>query len=182
MGCFWAKRGNIRSLTARHVLAADAARFPAWMAVIRPSIWMDSGALSSMRKNVSAVIFVCWYVPPIPSVHRERGFARRNRRSEKSDGFGLGDTMEKKLLVASVLLLMLLGGAGYLIGSGFVDYALYRANPDDPTAIPEAAVAIVEPGLDAPAKPQAESETWTILIRSVGRWTLRRIRFSTDLV
>ncbi|TYZ30029.1 alpha/beta hydrolase [Selenomonas caprae] len=70
--------------------------------------------------------------------------------------------MEKKLLVASVLLLMLLGGAGYLIGSGFVDYALYRANPDDPTAIPEAAVAIVEPGLDAPAKPQAESETWTI--------------------
>jgi fermentation-respiration switch protein FrsA (DUF1100 family) len=53
-------------------------------------------------------------------------------------------------------------GAGYFIGSGFVDYALLRDNPGDSTAIPEAAAAIVEPGLAAPAKPQAENEQWTI--------------------
>ena len=43
-----------------------------------------------------------------------------------------------------------------------MDYALLRDNPGDPTAIPEAAAAIVEPGLEAPAKPQAENEQWTI--------------------
>ena len=61
-----------------------------------------------------------------------------------------------------IILLLLLVGAGYFIGSGFVDYALLRGNPENPTAIPEAAAAIVEPGLDAPAKPQAENEQWTI--------------------
>lgn len=61
-----------------------------------------------------------------------------------------------------IILLLLLVGAGYFIGSGFVDYALLRDNPGDPTAIPEAAAAIVEPGLAAPAKPQAENEQWTI--------------------
>lgn len=61
-----------------------------------------------------------------------------------------------------IILLLLLAGAGYFIGSGFVDYALLRGNPKDPAAIPEAAIAIVEPGLDAPAKPQAENEQWTI--------------------
>ncbi|WP_255448684.1 alpha/beta hydrolase [Selenomonas ruminis] len=70
--------------------------------------------------------------------------------------------VRKKLLAAGLLLLVLLGGAGYLVGSGFVDYALCRKNPADATAIPEAAAQIVEPGLDAPAKPTAPSETWTI--------------------
>ena len=72
----------------------------------------------------------------------------------------------KKILCSlCIILLLLLGGAGYFIGSGFVDYALLRGNPEDPTAIPEAAAAIVEPGLDAPAKPQAENEQWTIISR-----------------
>ncbi|WP_050992760.1 alpha/beta hydrolase [Selenomonas ruminantium] len=70
---------------------------------------------------------------------------------------------KKIFLSLCVILLLLLAGAGYLIGSGFVDYALLRGNPEDPTAIPEAAAAIVEPGLDAPAKPQAKNELWTII-------------------
>jgi len=61
-----------------------------------------------------------------------------------------------------IILLLLLGGAGYFIGSGFVDYALLRGNPEDPTAMPEAAAQIVERGLVPPEKPQAENEQWTI--------------------
>lgn len=69
----------------------------------------------------------------------------------------------KNLLAAGFFLLMVLGGAGYLVGSGFVDYALCRKNPADATSIPEAAAKIVEPGLDAPAKPTVENEIWTIV-------------------
>lgn len=71
----------------------------------------------------------------------------------------------KKWGLAAVLLLALLVGAGYFVGSGFVDYALLRGNPADSTAIPEAAVQIVERGLDAPDKPQAASEQWHLTSR-----------------
>ncbi|WP_256625956.1 alpha/beta hydrolase [Selenomonas ruminantium] len=62
-----------------------------------------------------------------------------------------------------MVFLLLLAGAGYWIGSGFVDYALLRSDQEDPTAIPEAAVEIVERGLDSPDKPYAENEQWTIM-------------------
>ena len=69
---------------------------------------------------------------------------------------------KKNILRICIITLLLLAVAGYIIGSGFVDYALLRESPEDPASIPEAAAAIVEPGLDAPAKPQAENEQWTI--------------------
>lgn len=69
---------------------------------------------------------------------------------------------KKLILNICIIILLLLTVAGYFIGSGFVDYALMRGNPEDPASIPEAAAAIVEPGLDAPAKPQTENEQWTI--------------------
>lgn len=65
--------------------------------------------------------------------------------------------------VLCMVFLLLLAGAGYWIGSGFVDYALLRSDQEDPTAIPEAAVEIVERGLDSPDKPYAENEQWTIM-------------------
>ena len=72
---------------------------------------------------------------------------------------------KKFFLSFGVILLLLMGVAGYIVGSGFVDYALMRGNPSDPTATPEAAAKIVEPGLVAPAKPQAENDQWTITSR-----------------
>ena len=71
----------------------------------------------------------------------------------------------KFFLSLSIILLILLGAAGYIVGSGFVDYALMRGNLSDPVSTPEAAAKIVEPGLVAPAKPQAENEQWTITSR-----------------
>ncbi len=69
----------------------------------------------------------------------------------------------KKLFFAlGAVLLMLMVGAGYFVGSGFVDYALLRGTQADPTAVPAAAGKIVEPGLVAPEKPQAENEQWVI--------------------
>ena len=72
---------------------------------------------------------------------------------------------KKFFLSFAGILLVLMGAAGYMVGSGFVDYALMRGNPSDPTATPEAAAKIVEPGLVAPAKPQAENEQWTMMSR-----------------
>ncbi len=71
----------------------------------------------------------------------------------------------KFLFPFGIILLILMGSAGYLVGSGFVDYALMRGNPSDPAAIPEAAEKIVAPGLIAPGKPKAENEQWTITSR-----------------
>ncbi len=73
--------------------------------------------------------------------------------------------MKKKLFSLGIALLLLMGVAGYFVGNGFVDYALLRGDPADPTAVPAAAAKIVEPGLVPPAKPQAQSESWTIASR-----------------
>lgn len=59
------------------------------------------------------------------------------------------------------VLLVLACGAGYFIGSGFVDYALMRKDG----GVPEAAAKIVTPGLAAAEKPRADSEPWAITSR-----------------
>ena len=64
----------------------------------------------------------------------------------------------KKIFVAVSILIILFIAAGYFIGNYFVNFALERTNNQPPPAT----VNIADPNLTAPARPNFQSEIWTI--------------------
>ena len=61
----------------------------------------------------------------------------------------------KKILIATMVIFL---GAGYFIGNYFVNFALKRENNQPP----QATANIADPDLKPPARPNFESEIWTI--------------------
>ena len=78
----------------------------------------------------------------------------------------------KKILIATSVLLIIFVGAGYFVGDYFVTFAIKRENNQPP----QATANIADPNKKAPARPNFESEIWTI--QTADNLTLHATYFS----
>ena len=70
--------------------------------------------------------------------------------------------LKRYILPLLLVLLLIVGTAGWFIGSYFVDFAFKRGNPTDPKALPKASLGIISMNLAAPPKPDFKNEVWKI--------------------